>query len=458
MAQNEVTPFGTGDETRNFRLADPACLRTSKIDEPREITSPESPLRGDTSGNPSSAPITQASVAAEEHREERRERRRQKREKRRRKRKGRKRQLESATTAAESAQLPEATSDQHRKQKKEHRRGRPAESASDARPRGKHQADSPALKIALLAPEATRIILSSSIEEAFRNVGNEIVIDSGASGADLTIDAAQADAPQIAESKDSRLRIVLEPLPRRGEDVAQANLRRRAAAMRARAAGAIFVRPASNLRRLGKYPELVEAGALDPEQSKVIADAVRSIIVSRLIPSHANTAILSNEAADYVEAAALVTSSSDLLAKISWESKRLPRTLYVPFKAEIIEAFLDSKIAFFARKSLETVPLGSPIDWRQRLPNASARSALFGLEFLSAVLTFWYQKASGAKSKSVSAVETMLKQRAVTASALLSQVGEIISDFTAHNPPRTPLTAWQGRTVKIGRASCRERV
>src|SRR5206468_2719504 len=158
------------------------------------------------------------------------------------------------------------------------------------------------------------------------------------------------------------------------------------------------------LRRFGQEPELAEDGALTELQLRIIAESVRSVGLSKLRPRALSAGTRVDNPPDYLQAAALADTPTELLAKISWDSKRVPRALYARFDPKVIEAFLDSKLAVIARKSLEMVPLGSPIDWRMKLPNAPARSALFGLEFLSPLLTFWYQKAHGATSEQISEV------------------------------------------------------
>ena len=57
--------------------------------------------------------------------------------------------------------------------------------------------------------------------------------------------------------------------------------------------------------------------------------------------------------------------------------------------------------------------------------DARAQSRVFGLGFLIAPLSYWYSKASDRKSEQLQKIDASLKQRGVTASAILANAGDI---------------------------------
>jgi hypothetical protein len=71
----------------------------------------------------------------------------------------------------------------------------------------------------------------------------------------------------------------------------------------------------------------------------------------------------------------------------------------------------------------------------------NAESALFAADYVTHVLTYWFYKANKASSPTLSEIDTLLKERGVTASALLGAVGEILTAF-AQDAPRLREGAW----------------
>ena len=148
--------------------------------------------------------------------------------------------------------------------------------------------------------------------------------------------------------------------------------------------------------------------------------------------------------ADVAEALRLADAPLELLSKLTWSSAKPPRVLHAQFTQADVENFADRKIAL-SDEDVRDVSGG--VGWQSADADARAQSRLFGLGFLIAPLSYWYSKASDRKSAQLGKIDASLKQRGVTASAILGNAGDIIRDFAEKMPLQASSPAWQEQPV-----------
>jgi hypothetical protein len=201
-----------------------------------------------------------------------------------------------------------------------------------------------------------------------------------------------------------------------------------------------FIDLEAQFRRLrAESPQDPKPRAAEPDLTAALV--VREAINRRIRKLPLRAQLVS--APDLEDAHALAARPSGLLSCLSWSALSPPRLLHAAFSATQMEEFANSRIA--TSKDGVQVP-AAPIDWQASMEERAA-SRLFGLGFLLAPLSYWYSKASERKSEGIAKVDAMLKERGVTASALLESAGRIIRDFSEKVPRHADSPAWREDAV-----------
>jgi hypothetical protein len=146
---------------------------------------------------------------------------------------------------------------------------------------------------------------------------------------------------------------------------------------------------------------------------------------------------------DLIAARALAETPAELLSQLTWNDAVAPKLLWTHASKESAEAFLDRKISLSDDKVLD---INLPIAWPAESPNRGAEGQVFGLDFLSGPLNYWYSKANGRASNQITEVDAVLKGRGVAASEMLSYAGKIILDF-AEKHPLSISVAWEEKAI-----------
>jgi len=186
----------------------------------------------------------------------------------------------------------------------------------------------------------------------------------------------------------------------------------------------------------------IDAASQDGEQ-RAAALALTAALIAR---EAANSPKLSlsrkplSASADLADALRLAGAPLELLSKLIWSSTRPPKVLHAQYSREDVERFADRKILL---SDEDVRDFSEGIDWQPSVADARAQSRLFGLVFLIAPLSYWYSKASDRKSEQLQKIDASLKQRGVTASAILTSAGDIIRDFSEKVPLQTSSPAWR---------------
>jgi colicin import membrane protein len=146
---------------------------------------------------------------------------------------------------------------------------------------------------------------------------------------------------------------------------------------------------------------------------------------------------------DLIAARALAETPAELLSQLTWNDAVAPKLLWTHASKESAEAFLDRKISL---SDDEVLDINLPIAWPAESPNRGAEGQVFGLDFLSGPLNYWYSKANGRASNQITKVDAVLKGRGVAASEMLSYAGKIILDF-AEKHPLSISVAWEEKAI-----------
>lgn len=315
------------------------------------------------------------------------------------------------------------------------------------------QSDRP-LSIAIVGmDEGASAALRRALQDGFGAAGIEVSAPRSPNRAEIFVyafDHPPLDAEEIGRqaevfAKDAtRLRIFLErAAPPAAEGAPGLDAENRAIATLAIGLSGTFLELSPKFRRYG-----IENMIVDGRPSRagygLIAASILGIAAGRK-PSRRSFACPPPDAPpDLVEARALSDSPSQLLSLLSWSARTPPKSLWTHVEKEGIEEFAQSKMTL---PSGETLDLDLPIDWKMALPDRRARGYLQGLEFLSAPLAYWYGKANGRGGDNIAEIDAVLKQRGVTASSLLTRIGEIIVDFARKHPRQSAPEAWQESVV-----------
>lgn len=204
----------------------------------------------------------------------------------------------------------------------------------------------------------------------------------------------------------------------------------------------IFV-PAEEVSANFAVPTFMDAEGFGNEaELRASAIAIRdSVLISesgRLV-----TAERSGCAPDYAIATSLAKDASEVLRALSWRGKSVPGSIRPRSDIQSIEGFLDGVIKFRKEGKREVLPLAG--DWSTAPESRGAVDAVYSLDFLAAVLGYWFQKASRSSSRAIGQVDALVKQRDLTASAILARCTDVMLGFLG-NARSLPEPAWE---VKI---------
>jgi len=186
----------------------------------------------------------------------------------------------------------------------------------------------------------------------------------------------------------------------------------------------------------------IDAASADAEQ-RAAALALTAALIAREAANNPKLSLSRKPltvSADLADALRLAEAPLELLSKLTWSSTRPPKVLQAQYALADVEGFADRKIAL---SDEDIVDFSNGVDWQSSVANARAQSRLFGLEFLIGPLSYWYSKASDRKSEQLEKIDASLKQRGVTASAILANAGDIIRDFSEKMTPQASSAAWQ---------------
>jgi hypothetical protein len=334
------------------------------------------------------------------------------------------------------------------KRKKERRRKGAIQTTDEA----SEQADSPRrsdgiLRVATVAEVGVARSVVSALKEAFAGAAGEVVEASEDAKADLIVivpeqfeigtDKLSVKIFEVHAHRRSVKIFVSLPQIREGEEKAHQNLLRQAAAH-----DGIVVEPAG-----------VDGGWL-PEAATAIRNALAFEGLSGERAPNAGV-----PRAGISELAALAANPAELFAALILEGKSLPPSLRAPLDPGAMEAFVESKALLRSgrQRARERTPdagiedeifkLDHPIDWTAQAATDKAQRNLLGLEFLSPVLSYWFVRANNSKGEDVAKIDSLLKQKSITASFLLNRAGEIIADFAAIDGARLRAPAWTDATA-----------
>ncbi len=186
----------------------------------------------------------------------------------------------------------------------------------------------------------------------------------------------------------------------------------------------------------------IDAASEDAEQ-RAAALALTAALIAREAANNPKLSLSRQPltvSADLAEALRLAASPLELLSKLIWSSAKPPKVLHAQYTQADVESFADRKIAL---SDEDVRDFSGGIDWQSSGASARAQSRLFGLGFLIAPLSYWYSKASDRKNEQLEKIDASLKQRGVTASAILANAGDIIRNFTEMMPLQASSPAWQ---------------
>ena len=235
----------------------------------------------------------------------------------------------------------------------------------------------------------------------------------------------------------AKLQIVLDEIETEGPARESRAVSRLAAAERAHIVGVNGL-----VRRFGMN-RMLEGSTLGAFGLEVIADAILIVAAQqKLLPAGLHASPLHSAPDDLIEAGNLAQKPLDLLSMLSWDEPAPPKLIEARLSRSAVAAFADSQIALEHGESSRLLPIGESVDWNVPLQNEREAVSFFGLSFLSSVLLYWYVKAGGKTNDDLAAIDTALKQKGVTASALLSRSGAIIADFAEACPPSKMPSAW----------------
>lgn len=214
-----------------------------------------------------------------------------------------------------------------------------------------------------------------------------------------------------------------------------------AAAKRPANPGQIFVPASLPVRRIR------DAHARQPHADlarlgwELVAAAVRDIaLISRrgtVLPPMRRSG---SPAPEFLERKPSVENAAALLENVRWDSAAPPGSIGAEIDVRSIEAFFKGGIGI--REGGESRILPLPLDWAEAPQSRSAADAVYSFDFLTGVLTYWFQKANKESSKRIAQVDALAKEQGVTASAMLGRAGDALLHFLDASD-KVPDRAWQ---------------
>ncbi|HVU19193.1 MAG TPA: hypothetical protein VHE09_00555, partial [Rhizomicrobium sp.] len=184
-------------------------------------------------------------------------------------------------------------------------------------------------------------------------------------------------------------------------------------------------------------------GAETVPASDILATAILGVAAGGRLPKYKVPRPAPPPPPDLVEARALAATPREFLEQLTWNDAKAPRLLWTHASKESAEALMDRRLTLSEDQTLD---ITVPVKWPDDASSRSETADLFGLEFLSGPLNYWYSKANGRESKKVAEVDAVLKARGATASQILSQAGAIIMDFVTTHPLSASI-AWEENAV-----------
>jgi hypothetical protein len=150
-----------------------------------------------------------------------------------------------------------------------------------------------------------------------------------------------------------------------------------------------------------------------------------------------------------LESGSTSISAQEILLRLRWTSRDLPRMVkFAPDEGNIAD-FLDRNVSFPSYPNWGRIRLDEPIDWSMPGPNRSWQSYFLGLEFLGPTLGLYFLLANDAPFREGRAFRKLLRQSGVEVVDLLACASDVIADFLRNNPPDRPMAqrAWHEGTV-----------
>ena len=197
------------------------------------------------------------------------------------------------------------------------------------------------------------------------------------------------------------------------------------AARVAKAAGAFFVPMEPLVARYG--PETIfHNGELSESGASKLAEWIRDGILEQfsgvLLPPPVG------RRPDMEHGVGLSSSPPELLKLLDWPPGQLPKSLRIRCSIEEIEDFLDGAVLLPMDGENHRVQFHLPFEWSIPVEGRVGESRLYGLEFVSSVLTYWFMKASRTPFKPTKQIDAILNRRNISASALLDGAAAVLLD------------------------------
>lgn len=269
----------------------------------------------------------------------------------------------------------------------------------------------------------------AALESEFETVGVKLVPATGQG--DFTV--FFATETQI-DRRDETIKVILGSSRHDGPDD-------RSVARTAKEHSAIFLPLRALVRRYGTA-RMIADDRLSDNGIRIVAAKIRDSVLL----AESGIAALGNShigaPPDLAQALGLSKEPVALLKSLNWSGKSPARSLRASFRRETIEDFLDGKIRLKVDREWRSLPVTFPLDWSTKFPSEAAESAVYGLNFISEVLTYWLQRANQATSERITEVDAALKQRSVTASMLLARASDVLID-AVRNSHLLPKRAWR---------------
>jgi len=195
------------------------------------------------------------------------------------------------------------------------------------------------------------------------------------------------------------------------------------------------------VRRYGESRILSDAAELGERGAILASAALRDGILAAQAGAVSSPIAHIGEAPDFIEALQLAHPPVDLLKSLHWPGNTPPRSLQVPLDKEVIEQFLEGNVPLTSGGERLATPYYIPSDWERAAEGRADQYTLYGLDFVTSVLNYWYLRANGVTSPKLAPLGNIMKQRGVTASALLTAAGAVILD-SIENTEKLPPAAW----------------
>jgi hypothetical protein len=321
-------------------------------------------------------------------------------------------------------------------------------SASAPREAAEPRARALSLAIAGLG-EASNAALTQSLQRAIRENNGPVGLNPSDRKRDVAIyafDEPALSAGEIAQSASviagdgARVRIFLERAVSPTGSLEEEN---RAIAVLASASNGSLVRLGGKIQRYGGNAMIAD-GVLTGTGWDLVAKSILGILSVRLAKYFPVRTPLPSPP-DLLEVRTLAARAPEFLAQFGWSKTSAPKLLGASVSKAEMDALIDEALVLSPETTLD---LHSPVAWPESFSDRASTFEVLGLEFLTAPLSYWYDKANGRNGSHIAEIDAALKDRQIKASEILSRAEKLMIGFVEKHPAGAPPpAAWQEDAV-----------